>query len=121
MIKKLSWFFIILGVFSGLYILGQRMKIEEREKKVELVLDYPSLKKFCLLSGWKETEGFARFKFFARLGIDPGQTAEEAVGNGGEDMHVLAVRQIIEECQQDHRVNPPEDIGRRFQTPRRCP
>ena len=38
-------------------------------------------------------------------------TVEEAVKDRGQDVHVLAVGQVVKEGQQDDGVNPPENPG----------
>ena len=49
-------------------------------------------------------------KILARQGIGLLQSAEETVGYGGQDVHMLAVRQIAHEGQQGKGMRPPADF-----------
>ena len=53
----------------------------------------------------------AEFELLARLRIHLLQALEEAVGNSGEDMDVLAERQVIQEAQQHGSMSPPEELS----------
>ncbi len=50
-------------------------------------------------------------KLFPGLGVGLCQGAEEAVGDGGEDMHMFADGEEDQEGQQHAGVQPPEEPG----------
>ncbi|MBA7675644.1 hypothetical protein ES703_83880 [subsurface metagenome] len=56
-------------------------------------------------------EDIALFELFPGLGVNLGETLEKTVGNRGKNMHVLAVRQVVQESEQHYSVNPPEKAG----------
>ena len=61
------------------------------------------------------TKGVAPRELLLGLGVDLLQALKEAAGNSGHNMHVFAVRKIIQETQQHYGMYPPEEIGIRNQ------
>jgi len=58
--------------------------------------------------------GLAFSKLFPRQGLDPLQPAQIDVGNGGQDMHMLAVGKVVQKTEEDQGMNPPENFGSRI-------
>jgi len=69
MLKKICWFFIFLATLAGIGFWVQRIYIEQNHKKVELVLDYPSLVKLRDSLSMSKEEVWERLKAAGVTGV----------------------------------------------------